>query len=376
MMLSRNFGKTLLGTALLGVVLGSGSVQAERVLDLASIAGVRSNQLTGYGIVVGLDGTGDQTTQTPFTVQSIVNMLTQFGITVPPGTNMQLKNVAAVSIYAELPPFAKPGQKIDVTVSSIGNAKSIRGGSLLMAPLLGSNGDLFAIAQGNLIVGGFSASGSDGSEVTVNNPSTGRIPNGATVEQSAPNAFASGDTVRLNLNSPDFTTANRLASLINSELGAGTANAIDAVSIDVRAPLDTNQRTSFISLLQSLEVEPGSPPARVIVNSRTGTVVISANVRVTAAAVSHGSLVVTISEKIGVSQPFAPFSDSGQTVVVPDSEVSVDQGDGKMFLFEAGISLDDIVQAVNRVGAAPVDLIAILELLKQAGALRAELMVI
>jgi flagellar P-ring protein precursor FlgI len=245
-----------------------------------------------------------------------------------------------------------------------------------MAPLLGSNGDLFAIAQGNLIVGGFSASGSDGSEVTVNNPSTGRIPNGATVEQSAPNAFASGDTVRLNLNSPDFTTANRLASLINSELGAGTANAIDAVSIDVRAPLDTNQRTSFISLLQSLEVEPGSPPARVIVNSRTGTVVISANVRVTAAAVSHGSLVVTISEKIGVSQPFAPFSDSGQTVVVPDSEVSVDQGDGKMFLFEAGISLDDIVQAVNRVGAAPVDLIAILELLKQAGALRAELMVI
>jgi flagellar P-ring protein FlgI len=367
----------LAGCAILAAaILAGANANAERVKDLADVAGVRSNQLTGYGIVVGLDGTGDQTTQTPFTVQSIVNMLTQFNITIPPGTNMQLKNVAAVSIYADLPPFAKPGQTIDITVSSIGNAKSIRGGSLLMAPLLGVDGNLYAIAQGNLIVGGFTASGSDGSEVTVNNPSTGRIPNGATVERSVPSDFGAGDSVQLNLHSPDFTTANRLASLINGELGDGTATALDAVSIDVRAPRDSTQRTAFLSHLENLDVDPGSPPARVIINSRTGTVVIGSDVRVSPAAVSHGSLVVTIREQLGVSQPIAPFSNSGRTVVVPSSDVSVEQDDGKMFLFDAGTSLEDIVQAVNRVGAAPVDIVAILEALKQAGALRAELVVI
>jgi flagellar P-ring protein precursor FlgI len=337
---------------------------------------VRNNQLTGYGLVVGLDGTGDQTSQTPFTVQSVVNMLTQFVITVPPGTNLQLKNVAAVSIHADLPAFSKPGQTIDVTVASIGNAKSLRGGSLLMAPMRGADGNVYAIAQGNLIVGGFGASGNDGSRVTVNVPSAGRIPNGATVERTVSSDFLTRESVVLNLHIPDFTTSNRLANLINETLGAGTAQSIDAVSVNIQAPRDPMQRTSFLAHIENLEVDPGQAPARVIINSRTGTVVIGANVRVTPAAVSHGSLVVTISEQAFVSQPIAPFSDSGQTVVVPDSQVNIEQEKSSMFLFQPGTSLDEIVQAVNRVGAAPGDLVAILEALKQAGALRAELVVI
>lgn len=348
---------------------------AERVKDLASVSGVRDNQLVGYGLVVGLDGSGDQTSQTPFTVQSIKNMLTQFGITIPPGVNLQTKNVAAVSIQAHLPPFAKPGQTIDVTVASVGNAKSLRGGSLLMAPLRGADGNVYAIAQGNLIVGGFGASGADGSRVTVNIPSAGRIPNGATVERSVPNDFLARDAVVLNLHNPDFTTAARLADRINDSLGTGTADAVDAVSVRVRAPFDPLQRTAFLSHLESLEIDPGTAPAKVIVNSRTGTVVIGSQVRVTPAAVSHGSLVVTISEQPFASQP-APFSREGQTVVLPDSEVSIEEDASRMFLFAPGTSLDEIVQAVNRVGAAPGDLVAILEALKQAGALRAQLVVI
>ena len=357
-------------------LVGTQSALAERVKDLASVAGVRKNQLAGYGLVVGLNGTGDQTTQTPFTVQSIVNMLTQFGVTIPPGVSLQLKNVAAVTVQAELPPFSKPGQTIDVTVASIGNAKSLRGGSLLMAPLRGADGNVYAIAQGNLIVGGFGASGDDGSRVTVNIPSAGRIPNGATVERTVPNDFLANEAVVLNLHTPDFTTSNRLAMQINMTMGEGTAQSIDAVSVAVRAPGSISQRTAFVSALENLEVEPGAVSAKVIVNSRTGTVVIGDNVRVTPAAVSHGSLVVTISEKPFASQPIAPFSDSGETVVLPDSEVEVTQQEGSMFLFESGTSLDEIVQAVNRVGAAPGDLVAILEALKQAGALRAELVVI
>lgn len=349
---------------------------AERIKDLASVAGVRTNQLTGYGLVVGLNGTGDQTSQTPFTVQSVVNMLTQFGITIPPGTNLQLKNVAAVTIHTELPPFSKPGQTIDVTVASIGNAKSLRGGSLLMAPMRGADGNIYAMAQGNLIVGGFGASGNDGSRVTVNVPSAGRIPNGATVERTVSNDFHTRQSIVLNLHSPDFTTADRMAKLINETMGPGVGTAIDAVSINIRAPQDPMQRTSFLAMLENLDVTPGEGPARVIINSRTGTVVIGSNVRVMPAAVSHGSLVVTISEQPFASQPIAPFSDSGQTVVLPDSEVSIDQQESSMFLFEPGSSLDDIVKAVNRVGAAPGDLVAILEALKQAGALRAELIVI
>ncbi len=369
----KNWLAAVVGTVALGLSAGAA---AERIKDLASVAGVRSNQLTGYGLVVGLNGTGDQTSQTPFTVQSILNMLTQFGITIPPGTNLQLKNVAAVTVHAELPPFSKPGQTIDVTVSSIGNAKSLRGGSLLMAPMKGADGNIYAIAQGNLIVGGFGATGADGSRVTVNIPSAGRIPNGATVERTVPSDFHTRESIVLNLHSPDFTTSHRLAELINDTMGAGTGTAIDAVSINIRAPQDPMQRTGFLAMVENLEVTPGDGPARVIINSRTGTVVIGSNVRVTPAAVSHGSLVVTISERPFVSQPVAPFSDAGQTVVLPDSEVAVEQDEASMFLFEPGTSLDDIVQAVNRVGAAPGDLVAILEALKQAGALRAELIVI
>lgn len=358
------------------IVAVSQNAFAERIKDLASVAGVRNNQLVGYGLVVGLDGTGDQTSQTPFTVQSVRNMLQQFGITVPANVNPQLKNVAAVSLHANLPPFAKPGQTIDVTVGSLGNAKSLRGGSLLMAPLKGADGNVYAVAQGNLIVGGFGASGDDGSRVTVNIPSTGRIPNGATVERTVPNDFLKDESIVLNLHVPDFTTSNRLATLINDTIGAATAESIDAVSVRIRAPQDSMQRTSFVAHLENLEVVPGQAAAKVIINSRTGTVVISSHVRVTPAAVSHGSLVVTISEQPFASQPIAPFSDAGETVVLPQSDVDITQENSKMFLFKPGTSLDEIVQAVNRVGAAPGDLVAILEALKQAGALRAELLVI
>lgn len=354
----------------------SQAVLAERVKDLASVAGVRENQLVGYGLVVGLNGTGDQTSQTPFTVQSIINMLTQFGVTIPPGTNLQLKNVAAVTVHTELPAFSKPGQRLDVTVSSIGNAKSLRGGALLMAPMRGADGNVYAVAQGNLVVGGFGASGADGSRVTVNIPSSGRIPNGATVEKAVSSDFLTRDSMVLNLHTPDFTTSTRLAAQINATMGEGTAVAVDAVSVNVRPPLDGAQRTAFVSALESLEVEPGAVQARVIINSRTGTVVIGDNVRVLPAAVAHGSLVVTISETPFVSQPLAAFSDAGTTVAGTSSDVGIQQEEASMFLFESGTSLDEIVQAVNRVGAAPGDLVAILEALKQAGALRAELVII
>ncbi len=359
-----------------GSVLIAQPVMAERIKDLASVGGVRTNQLVGYGLVVGLNGTGDQTTQTPFTVQSVINMLTQFGVTIPPGTNLQLKNVAAVTLHADLPPFAKPGQTIDITVHSIGNAKSLRGGSLLMAPLRGADGNVYAIAQGNLVVGGFGASGNDGSSVTVNIPSAGRIPNGATVERSVPTDFHTQDAIVLNLHTPDFTTAERVARQINDTMGQGTAQAMDKVSINVRPPREAKHRTVFLSMLENLEVEPAAVAAKVIVNSRTGTVVIGSNVIVTPAAVAHGSLVVTISERPFASQPQAPFSDAGQTAILPSSQVEITQEEGRMFLFESGTSLNEIVQAVNRVGAAPGDLVAILEALTQAGALRAELVVI
>ena len=349
-------------------------VQAERIKDIASIAGVRSNQLIGYGLVVGLDGSGDQTTQTPFTVQTFNNMLTEFGITVPPGTRIQMKNVAAVAIHAELPPFASPGQTIDITVSSIGNAKSLRGGSLLMTPLKGLDGQVYAIAQGNLVVGGFGAEGADGSRVTVNVPSVGRIPNGATVERAVSNPSASGDHLVFNLNRPDFTTAKHVVDQINSTFGPGVAQALNAGSIRVRAPLDPNQRVDYMSMVENLQVEQGDATARVVINSRTGTIVIGQDVRVQPAAVTHGGLTVTISEDYQTSQP-NPLS-GGQTTVTPNSQVSIEEGDGRMFLFNPGVSLDEIVRAVNQVGAAPGDLMAILEALKQAGALNAELVVI
>ncbi len=356
------------------MVLLAASASAERIKDLAHVAGVRSNQLVGYGLVVGLDGTGDQSSQTPYTVQSLRSMLTQLGVSIPPGVNPQPKNVAAVMVSATLPPFAKPGQAIDITVSSVGNAKSLRGGTLLMTPLKGADGQVYAVAQGNLVVGGFGAEGSDGSSITVNIPSVGRIPNGAMVERGVPTPFAEGNTVVLNLHSPDFTTATRLAESINEAIGPGTASPLDGSSVRVNAPTDPAQRVSYVALLEGLEVTPGDAPAKVIVNSRTGTVVIGQHVTVQPAAVSHGSLIVTISEDPQVSQP-APFS-RGETVVTPSSDVEIAQEDSRMFLFEPGVSLDTIVRAVNQVGAAPGDLMAILEALKEAGALRAELIVI
>ena len=358
-------------------LLAPADAQAERVKDLASVSGVRSNQLVGYGIVVGLNGTGDQTTQAPFTVQSIENMLAKFGVTIPANlsSQTQLKNVAAVSVTAELPPFAKSGQTVDVTVASIGNAISLLGGSLLMTPLRGADGEVYAMAQGNVLVSGFGVQGKDGSRVSVNVPSAGRIPNGASVEREVATQFSHDPYVVLNLNTPDFTTAARLTLGINKLLGPDTATAIDAVSVRVQAPVDPAERVAFIGALQEVEVQPDAAPARVIINSRTGTVVISSQVRVTAAAVAHGSLSVTISEHTQVSQP-GPLS-NGTTVSAPRSDITVQQPtDAHMFLFDAGVNLEEIVRAVNQVGAAPGDLVAILEALQQAGALHAQLIVI
>jgi flagellar P-ring protein precursor FlgI len=360
----------------LAVLAGNSEpVRAERIKDIATVNGVRTNQLVGYGLVVGLDGTGDQTTQAPFTIQSITNMLAKFGITIPANANPQLKNVAAVTVTADLPPFIKPGQTIDITVASIGNAASLRGGSLLMTPLRGVDGQVYAFAQGNVLVSGFGISGKDGSKISLNVPSSGRIPNGANVEREVPLKFAADPHLVLNLNTPDFTTASRVAAGINKTLGAGTADALDAVSIRVAAPADPDQRISYLATLEALEIEPGEAPARVIINSRTGTVVISSRVRVTAAAVAHGSLSVTITERSDVSQPNS-FTNGTTATVTPKSTIDVQQADARMFLFQAGVNLDEIIRAVNHVGAGPGDLVAILEALKQAGALRAELIVI
>jgi len=363
----------LIRVLLLGLLCTT--AQAERLKDLASISGVRSNPLIGYGLVVGLSGSGDATSQTPFTLQTFNNMLAEFGIKLPPGySNVQLKNVAAVSVQAELPAFARPGQTLDITVSSIGNAKSLRGGSLLMTPLKGIDGNVYAIAQGNLVVGGFDAEGRDGSRISVNVPQSGRIPAGATIERAVPSGFEQGEQLVLQLNRADFTTAKNIVSSINQKLGAGTAEALDGGSVRVRAPLEASARVDYLALLENLEIEAGQAVAKVIINSRTGTIVIGQNVRVSPAAVTHGSLSVSISEELAVSQPNA--KSLGQTAVVPRSRVNAKEEARPMFKFAPGTSLDEIVRAVNQVGASPSDLMAILEALKQAGALQAELIVI
>ncbi len=365
----------LLKTPLLFVLLLlSSTVSAERIKDLTEIQGVRKNQLVGYGLVVGLDGTGDQTAQTPFTVQSLKSMLSQYGITLPANVNPQVKNIAAVSIHADLPPFAKIGQSIDITVSSLGNAKSLRGGSLLMTPLKGADGQIYAMAQGNLIVGGLGVEGSDGSRVTINVPSVGRVPNGATIEREITNPFAVGDHITLNLKRPDFTTAKRLSDTINHVLGPDNAFAQDSVTVKINAPKKIDQRVGFMSFIENLEFQPGEAAAKVIVNSRTGTVVIGNHVRVYSAAVSHGNMTVTITNTNQVSQPGA--LSEGETVETVQSDIEVTQDDNRMFLFNTGVTLDQIVRAVNQVGASPGDLVAILESLKQVGALSAELIVI
>ncbi|HKK55400.1 flagellar basal body P-ring protein FlgI [Marinobacter sp.] len=357
--------------ALIALSVIAAPVGADRLKDLARVEGVRNNQLVGYGLVVGLDGTGDNA---PFTNQTFRNMMNQFGVTLPPGVNPGLANVAAVTVTASLPPFAKPGQELDITVSSIGNADSLRGGTLLMTPLKGVDDQVYAMAQGNLVVGGFGAGGADGSRITVNIPSVGRIPNGATIEREVNSPFTAGDTITFNLLRQDFTTARRVVETINSALGPDMAYAHDASSISVRAPRDPSQRVSFLSILENMTVEPAEAAARVVINSRTGTIVVGKNVQVTAAAVTHGNLTVTIMENPEVEQP-NPFTDA-DAVVEPNTQIAITEEPARMFQFGPAVTLNEIVQAVNQVGAAPGDVMAVLEALKTAGALRAELIVI
>jgi len=350
-------------------MLLSSQAGAQRIKDVASIQGVRSNQLVGYGLVVGLPGTGEQS---PFTEQSFRTMLRNFGISLDANTKPKIRNVAAVAVHADLPAFAKPGQTIDITVSSVGEAASLQGGTLLQTFLRGVDGKVYAVAQGSLVVSGFGAQGGE--------PTVGRIPNGAMVEQSVPTGFANGDTLTLNLHYPDFSTAKSLADTINERLGAQPENGyviakpIDAASVRVSAPRDVGQRVGFLATLENFEFTPADAPARVVINSRTGTIVIGSDVRLLPAAITHGGLTVTISENQQVSQPNA-FGE-GQTAVTTQSIVDVDLADSRMFKFEPGVTLDQLVRAVNEVGAAPGDLMAILEALRQAGALRGELVII
>ncbi|WP_038891634.1 flagellar basal body P-ring protein FlgI [Vibrio campbellii] len=357
--------------ALLSVTLFATAAQAARIKDVAQVAGVRSNQLVGYGLVSGLPGTGESN---PFTEQSFAAMLQNFGIQMPPGTKPKIKNVAAVMVTATLPPFSKPGQQVDVTVSSIGSAKSLRGGTLLQTFLKGLDGQVYAVAQGNLVVSGFSAEGADGSKIVGNNPTVGLISSGATVEREIPNPFGRGDYITFNLLDSDFTTAQRMADAVNNFLGPKMASAVDATSVRVRAPRDVSQRVAFLSAIENLEFDPADGAAKIIVNSRTGTIVVGKHVRLKPAAVTHGGMTVAIKENLNVSQPNG-FS-GGQTVVVPDSDIEVNEEKGKMFKFEPGLTLDDLVRAVNEVGAAPSDLMAILQALKQAGAIEGQLIII
>ncbi|ARR45232.1 flagellar basal body P-ring protein FlgI [Vibrio campbellii] len=357
--------------ALLSVTLFATTAQAARIKDVAQVAGVRSNQLVGYGLVSGLPGTGESN---PFTEQSFAAMLQNFGIQMPPGTKPKIKNVAAVMVTATLPPFSKPGQQVDVTVSSIGSAKSLRGGTLLQTFLKGLDGQVYAVAQGNLVVSGFSAEGADGSKIVGNNPTVGLISSGATVEREIPNPFGRGDYITFNLLDSDFTTAQRMADAVNNFLGPQMASAVDATSVRVRAPRDVSQRVAFLSAIENLEFDPADGAAKIIVNSRTGTIVVGKHVRLKPAAVTHGGMTVAIKENLNVSQPNG-FS-GGQTVVVPDSDIEVNEEKGKMFKFEPGLTLDDLVRAVNEVGAAPSDLMAILQALKQAGAIEGQLIII
>lgn len=358
---------------LMGLLMLSGQAHAERIKDIATLQGVRSNQLAGYGIVVGLDGTGDQTTQTPFTVSSIISMLGQMGVNIPPATTLQLKNVAAVVVTANLPPFAKPGQAIDVTVSSIGNAKSLRGGTLMMTPLKGADNQVYGMAQGNLLVAGAGAS-AGGSSVQVNQLSVGRIPAGATVERMVPTALGQGEFINFELNSSDFTTATRMVDTINRNIGPGTASAVDGRLVRVAAPLDASQRVAFLSRLENLSVSPGEDVARVILNARTGSIVMNKEVMLDTVAVAHGSLSVVISSEPLVSQPDA--LSQGQTVVTDQAEIAIKEKKGELVMLRAGASLGEVVKALNAVGASPQDLLAILQAMKAAGALKANLEII
>jgi flagellar P-ring protein precursor FlgI len=347
--------------------------QATRIKELASVQGVRHNALTGYGLVVGLDGTGDQTTQTPFTTQSLNAMLQQFGVSVPPGTRMQLKNVAAVLVTAQLPPFAQPGQTLDVTVSSLGNAKSLRGGTLIATPLKGADGRIYAMAQGNLIVGGAGAS-AGGSKVQINHLSAGRVPDGATVEMAVATPLLQGDSLQLDLHANDFATAHAVAAAINERKGDGTATARDGRVVTVRVPPQPNERVAFLADIENLSVELARPSARVVLNARTGSIVLNDAVTLGACAVAHGNLSVTIASTPQVSQP-NPLS-GGQTTVTQKSDIAVTQQGGALVQMPEGTRLTDVVKALNALGATPQDLLAILQAMRAAGALRADIEVI
>ena len=371
----------LITIALYSVIAFASTVlQAERIKDISSIAGVRSNQLVGYGIVVGLAGSGDG--GAGVTLQSMQSMVSRFGIVADIG-DLNAANAAAVVVTADLKPFMKPGQTIDITVSTIAGASSLKGGTLLMTPLLGADGETYAIAQGNLVVGGLGASGQDGSSITVNVPTVGRIPKGATVEKLVPNTFLTAENIILNLHQGDFSTANAVSDAVNSIFGPNIAIALDANSIKVTAPVDPTQRVSFVSLLENIEVMPAEPPARVIINSRTGTIVISGQVMVKPAAVSQGSLSVRVDENTETTQGTTVVSNGDQTVALPgepvsnpDSTVTTTEDIAKAFLFDDGVTLASLVDTINQVGATTSDLVAILEALREAGALNAELIII
>ncbi|ARW81457.1 flagellar basal body P-ring protein FlgI [Aeromonas salmonicida] len=364
--------KSLRLVTLICCLLPLGMAHASRIKDISSVEGVRNNQLIGYGLVVGLPGTGEK--NNAFTEQTFRTMLNNFGIKVPDNIKPKIKDVAPVAIHADLPPFSKPGQTIDVTVSAIGEAKSLRGGTLLQSFLKGLDGRVYAVAQGSLVVGGLGAEGADGSKVVINTPTVGRIANGATVEREVPNSFGQGDTITFNLNRPDFTTARRLADVVNDLVGPNTAQALDATSVKVYAPRDPGQRVSYLATIENLEVDPASESAKIIVNSRTGTIVIGSNVRLKPAAISHGGLTVTIAENQQVSQP-NPLA-GGETAVTNNSTINVQQEPGRMFKLDTGATLDDLVRAVNQVGVAPGDLMAILEALQQAGAIEGQLVIL
>ncbi len=358
---------------LLGTLLMPQMSQAERLKDLAGIQGVRQNQLMGYGLVVGLDGSGDQTTQTPFTVQSIISMMQQMGVSIPVGTSLQLKNVAAVMVTTSLPPFSQPGQTLDITVSSMGNAKSLKGGTLLMTPLKGADNQIYAMAQGNILVGGVGAS-ANGSKAQVNHLSVGKISSGATVERSVPSPLGNGNSIQLELNTADFSTASRVVEAINQKFGPETAAAVDGRVIQVKAPQVNDQRVAFLGALESIEVTPAQTAAKVILNARTGSIVMNQSVSLETCAVAHGNLSVVISTDNAVSQPNA--LSNGQTAATPNSNISITKEGGQLLMLKAGANLSDVVKALNSIGATPQDLLAILQAMKASGALRADLEII
>lgn len=365
-------GRRAIALLAISLMLVTPFAQAERIKDISNIQGVRANQLIGYGLVVGLDGTGDMTTQTPFTVQSIISMMNQLGITIPPGTSLQLKNVAAVMVTSSLPAFAQPGQTLDVTVSSMGNAKSLRGGTLLMTPLKGADGQIYAMSQGNLVVGGVGAA-ANGSQTQINHLSVGRISEGATVERALPNTLLHQDIVRLELKESDFSTANNVVEAINKKFGPMTAQAESGRVIQVRPP-ESMSRVSFLANLETINVALAATPAKIILNARTGSVVMNKAVTLDSCAVSHGNLSVVINTSPVISQP-GPFS-NGQTVSTAVSEININKEPGKVLKLNNGANLSDVVKALNAIGTTPQDLLAILQAMKAAGALNAELEVI